>query len=64
MEIELARSKLDLMSLDNQLMEAIQQKVVLSQELDQWQARIREMFGVDMNDALSLVGCCDCIDIM
>ena len=37
MEIELAKAKLDLLSLNSQLMEAIQQKVALSQELDQWQ---------------------------
>ena len=37
MEVELAQAKLDLMSLDAQLMEAIQQKVALSQQLEQWQ---------------------------
>lgn len=37
MEIELAESKLELLSLNDQLMEAIQQKMALSQELEQWQ---------------------------
>ena len=37
MEVELARAKLDLMSLDSQLKEAIQQKIELSQQLEQWQ---------------------------
>ena len=37
MEVELARTKLDLMSLDSQLMAAVQQKVKLSQRLEQWQ---------------------------
>ena len=37
MEIELARARLDVMKLDSQLMEAIQQKIQLSQQLEQWQ---------------------------
>ena len=37
MEIELAKARLDLMKLDSQLMEAIQQKIQLSQQLEQWQ---------------------------
>ncbi|CAH1802515.1 unnamed protein product [Owenia fusiformis] len=37
MEMELAQAKLDLMSMDEQLMEAIQQKIELSQQLEQWQ---------------------------
>ncbi len=37
MEIELAKARLDLMNLDSQLMEAIQQKVELSQQLEQWE---------------------------
>ena len=39
MEIELAKARLDLMNLDSQLMEAIQQKIQLSQQLEQWQVR-------------------------
>lgn len=37
MEIQLAESKFELSSLSDQLMEAIQQKMALSQELEQWQ---------------------------
>lgn len=37
MEEELFRSKNDLMSLNNQLLEAIQRKLELSQELEAWQ---------------------------
>ena len=37
MEVELTKSKMDLLTMNGQLMEAIQQKVALSQELDQWQ---------------------------
>lgn len=37
MEVELAKAKLDIMSLDSQLMEAIQQKVDLAQQLDLWE---------------------------
>lgn len=37
MEIQLEESKFELSSLNEQLMEAIQQKTALSQELEQWQ---------------------------
>lgn len=37
MEIQLEESKFELSSLNEQLMEAIQQKMALSQELEQWQ---------------------------
>lgn len=37
MEVELVRSKNDMMSLNNQLLEAIQRKLELSQELEAWQ---------------------------
>jgi coiled-coil domain-containing protein 64 len=36
-EIELARTRIDLMSVNSQLLEAITQKVELSQQLEQWQ---------------------------
>lgn len=36
-EIELARTRIDLMQVNSQLLEAITQKVELSQQLDQWQ---------------------------
>ncbi|KAJ3590972.1 hypothetical protein NHX12_008920, partial [Muraenolepis orangiensis] len=41
MEVELVRSKNDMMSLNNQLLEAIQRKLALSQELEAWQDDIQ-----------------------
>ncbi|XP_033953804.1 BICD family-like cargo adapter 1 [Pseudochaenichthys georgianus] len=41
MEAELVRSKNDMMSLNNQLLEAIQRKLALSQELEAWQDDIQ-----------------------
>ncbi|KAM7399450.1 hypothetical protein PAMP_018723 [Pampus punctatissimus] len=41
MEVELIRSKNDMMSLNNQLLEAIQRKLELSQELEAWQDDIQ-----------------------
>ena len=43
MEVELVKSKLDLMNLDGQLMEAIQQKVELSQQLEEWQVYLGQL---------------------
>lgn len=40
MEMELSKAKMDLLSLNNQLLEAIQQKVALSEQLDQWQVSL------------------------
>lgn len=39
MEAELLRTKHDMMCLNNQLLEAIQRKLELSQELEAWQVR-------------------------
>lgn len=36
-QVELARARIDVMQANSQLMEAIQQKVELSQQLEQWQ---------------------------
>lgn len=44
MEAELVRSKNDMMSLNNQLLEAIQRKLELSQELEAWQVCIAIVF--------------------
>uniref|UniRef100_A0ABI7ZSJ7 BICD family like cargo adaptor 1 n=1 Tax=Felis catus TaxID=9685 RepID=A0ABI7ZSJ7_FELCA len=38
-ELELAKCKMDMMSLNSQLLDAIQQKLNLSQQLEAWQAR-------------------------
>merc|ERR1719346_286608 len=48
-EIELARTRIDVMQINSQLMEAIQQKVELSQQLDQWQQDMQELLEDQMN---------------
>lgn len=47
MEAELVNSKNDMMSLNNQLLEAIQRKLELSQELEAWQVRFL-FFSVEL----------------
>lgn len=44
MEAELVRSKKDMMCLNNQLLEAIQRKLELSQELEAWQVGLHGLF--------------------
>jgi len=48
-EIELAKTRIDVMQINSQLMEAIQQKVELSQQLDQWQQDMQELLEDQMN---------------
>lgn len=38
-ELELAKCKMDMMSLNSQLLDAIQQKLNLSQQLEAWQVK-------------------------
>lgn len=40
-ELELAKCKMDMMSLNSQLLDAIQQKLNLSQQLEAWQVSKR-----------------------
>merc|ERR1712226_1696673 len=47
--IELARTRIDVMQINSQLLEAIQQKVELSQQLDQWQQDMQELLEEQMN---------------
>lgn len=42
-ELELAKCKMDMMSLNSQLLDAIQQKLNLSQQLEAWQVREGKM---------------------
>lgn len=42
-EIELAKTRIELMHINSQLMEAIQQKVELSQQLEQWQVDMQSL---------------------
>lgn len=46
--MELAKCKIDIMSLNSQLLDAIQQKLNLSQQLEAWQVgqRSRDISGV------------------
>lgn len=48
-EIELARTRIDVMQVNSQLMEAIQQKVELAQQLEQWQSDMQELLEEQMN---------------
>ncbi len=47
-EMSLARTRIDLMQVNSQLLEAIQQKVELSQQLDQWQSDMQELLEDQM----------------
>lgn len=44
-ELELAKCRMDMMSLNSQLLDAIQQKLNLSQQLEAWQVKSRETRG-------------------
>ncbi|KAG8212668.1 hypothetical protein J437_LFUL019501 [Ladona fulva] len=57
-EVELAKTRIDLLQINSQLIEAVQQKVELSQQLEQWQLdqenhrqcpRIRTVFPNEPN---------------
>ncbi|KAK3603237.1 hypothetical protein CHS0354_007567 [Potamilus streckersoni] len=45
MELQLSQTKMDLLTLNSQLMEAIHQKVGVSQQLDQWQVYVESSFS-------------------
>ncbi|KAK9892334.1 hypothetical protein WA026_019789 [Henosepilachna vigintioctopunctata] len=53
LEIELAKTRMDLMQSNGQLMEAIQQKVELSQQLEQWQMDVHELLDVQVKSKLT-----------
>lgn len=53
MEVELTKSKMDLLTMNGQLMEAIQQKVALSQELDQWQVDMQDLLDIQLKERIS-----------
>lgn len=38
-QVELARTRIDVLQVNSQLMEAVQQKIELSQQLEQWQVK-------------------------
>uniref|UniRef100_A0A0K2T0D1 Uncharacterized protein n=2 Tax=Lepeophtheirus salmonis TaxID=72036 RepID=A0A0K2T0D1_LEPSM len=48
-EIELARSRIDVMQINSQLLESIRQKVELSKQLEQWQVDMEELLEEQMS---------------
>ncbi|PSN41505.1 Bicaudal D-related protein [Blattella germanica] len=51
-EVELAKTRIDVMQANSQLMEAIQQKVELSQQLEQWQMDMQSLLDDQMKSKL------------
>lgn len=54
MEVELTKCKIDMMSLNSQLLDAIQQKVNLSQQLEAWQVSTRQGRGCGTHARVTL----------
>ncbi|XP_046386934.1 bicaudal D-related protein homolog [Ischnura elegans] len=52
-EVELARTRIDLLQINSQLIEAIQQKVELSQQLEQWQMDMHLLLDEQMKKKLT-----------
>ncbi|KAI1298466.1 Bicaudal D-related -like protein [Halotydeus destructor] len=51
-EIELAKTRIEVMHINSQLMEAIQQKVELSQQLEQWQVDMQTLIDEQLNQKM------------
>lgn len=51
-EIELAKTRIDIMHVNSQLMEAIQQKIELSQQLEQWQVDMQVLLDEQLKKKL------------
>lgn len=52
-QVELARTRIDVLQANSQLMEAIQQKVELSQQLEQWQMDMQALLDEQMRRKLA-----------
>ncbi|XP_055331447.1 LOW QUALITY PROTEIN: BICD family-like cargo adapter 1 [Paramacrobiotus metropolitanus] len=52
LELELTKSKMDIRSLNNQLMEAIAQKIELSQQLEAWQVDMQSILNDQLKEQL------------
>ncbi|XP_014248118.1 bicaudal D-related protein homolog isoform X2 [Cimex lectularius] len=52
-QVELAKSRIDVMQANSQLMEAIQQKIELSQQLEQWQMDVQALLDEQMRRKLA-----------
>ena len=51
-EIELAKERIAGMQINSQLLEAIHQKIELSQQLEQWQVDMEQLLGEQMKERL------------
>jgi len=51
-EVELARGRIEVMQVSSQLMEAVQQKVSLSQQLEEWEVDLQIMLQEQVKDKL------------
>lgn len=52
-EIDLAKTRVELMQANGQLLESIQQKVELSQQLEQWQMDMHDLIEEQMRNKLN-----------
>ncbi|CAG5102192.1 Similar to CG17365: Bicaudal D-related protein homolog (Drosophila melanogaster), partial [Cotesia congregata] len=52
-EVELARTRIDVLQVNSQLMEAIQQKIELSQQLEQWQMDMQALIDDHVKSKLT-----------
>lgn len=52
-EVQLAKTRIDVLQANSQLMEAIQQKVELSQQLEQWQMDMQALLDEQMRRKLT-----------
>ncbi|XP_066589992.1 bicaudal D-related protein homolog [Prorops nasuta] len=52
-EVELARTRIDVLQANSQLMEAIQQKIELSQQLEQWQMDMQALLDEHLRSKLT-----------
>uniref|UniRef100_A0ABD2W3U7 Bicaudal D-related protein homolog n=1 Tax=Trichogramma kaykai TaxID=54128 RepID=A0ABD2W3U7_9HYME len=54
-EVELARTRIDMLQINSQLMEAIQQKIELSEQLEQWQMDMQMLLDEHVRSKLAPV---------
>ena len=52
----MAKERISVMQINSQLLEAIQQKVELSQQLEQWQVDMEQLLGEQMKERLEVNG--------
>lgn len=54
-EVELARTRIDMLQINSQLMEAIQQKIELSEQLEQWQMDMQTLIDEHLRSKMAPV---------